>query len=343
MRRAVTLALTLLLLFFMGQGVRNVQNLQMQAQSVSLRYRQPINTETLSAEQPCTFWGETKEQLDSEYRRANTRVLVYTGDAGLVYGKSCLFGSFPAPLDKEGCAVSSALADELFQSTNVTGLALKRGNQSYVIRGVFEDSQLLALLLDSEAAFTAVELALTDETLQDPDGWTNQQIQKLGLPQPDFRVYPFELAELASVLSCFPILFGSLVLAFAMLRMVRHCSPAVRDAVVFLLLLALVLALPRLAAGWPQWLTPSRWSDFAWWGQIAEQIGEHWNAWLCVAPAGRDLIFKTGLLKQLTYIVFECVLCEMLRCRIRRAGQNSKQENSFLDAVRSVTIYRRDS
>lgn len=78
------------------------------------------------------------------------------------------------------------------------------------------------------------------------------------------------------------------------------------------------LALPVALAAWPAWLTPSRWSDFAWWGRLAGQLRGQFLAWLAAPCLGRDLGFKAGLLAQGGRAVLQCVLCEVLRCRLRR-------------------------
>ena len=106
-----------------------------------------------------------------------------------------------------------------------------------------------------------------------------------------------------------------------MWRAVRRQALWRRDAVGFALLLAAALALPMLLALWPAWLTPSRWSDFAWWGRLAQQLREQGTAWLAAPCLGRDLPVKTGLLAQAGLAVFQTVLCEVLRCRMRGTDQ----------------------
>ena len=115
-----------------------------------------------------------------------------------------------------------------------------------------------------------------------------------------------------------PLAFAAGVLAAALLRAAAHRPLWVRDAVGFALLLAAALALPVALAAWPAWLTPSRWSDFAWWGRLAGQPQGQFLAWLAAPCLGRDLGFKAGLLAQGGRAVLQCVLCEILRCRLRR-------------------------
>lgn len=321
MRRWISLALLLVLLLVTCRAMVGAETLAAQSRSVSLRYKQPLDEavveQVLQKSPGITFWAEETVSLTAAWHTAGATALYYTGDAWLVWGQPCRVGSMPGPLDTGGCAISTALAWELFGSEEPVGLALEDGQQSYIVRGVFESGDCLALLPRAAGAFTAVELPVDEDTAQDPMGWTSRQLQQAGLPTADWQLYPSLPAGLARLLAWLPVILAAGLLLAALPGWARRWPVWAREGAVFGVLLAAALALPWLLGLWPQWLTPSRWSDFSWWSQTADQLGEYFSAWLKVYPAGRDVAFKTGLLAQLGLAAVQAGLWEALRCSLQ--------------------------
>lgn len=321
MRRVITGLLALALALVTAAAMKNADALAGNCRSVSLRYHQPLSAgqvEAAEEKQPgLTFWCEETAELNGGWRRAEATVLLFKGDASLVLGADCVAGSLPAPLDSGGCAVSTALAWQLFGSEDAVGLTLSHEKRGYTVRGVFESEEPMALLPVAEASFTAVELPAEAETSGDPVGWTDARLVQSGLPEPDWRLYTALPAALARLLAWLPLLFGAVVLVAALARRAMALPFPTRDGVFFALLGAAALALPVFFSVWPSWLTPSRWSDFSWWSQTAGQLKEMAEAFLCAPPAGRDLTTKIGLLIQTGLAFLQCVLCEVLRCRLQ--------------------------
>lgn len=318
MKHAVTLGFSLLLLLFMSISMRNAAVLHSQCQSVSVRYRQPFTVQQTD-DHSCTFWTEKAALLSSDYHSAQSRILFYSGDAALVYGKPCTLGTLPGPLSKNGCAVSSVLAEQLFGSENIIGLTVYSNSVPYIVHGVFEDTEPIALIPDSAAEFTAVEFPLCKEAVQDPEGWTRDQLRKEGFPSPDWILYSFELAFICFMLTWLPLLFSGILLAAWAFRCIQKKAFPVRDLILFLLALIFALILPAFFSVWPQWLTPSRWSDFSWWHMIFEQLTQHIKAFLSVIPAVKDTAIKIAFIKQFFLAAIEVGLCEILRCRLWRS------------------------
>ena len=79
---------------------------------------------------------------------------------------------------------------------------------------------------------------------------------------------------------------------------------------------AAALALPMFFSVWPQWLTPSRWSDFSWWDLVDQQLRQHARVWLHVSFIARDVAWKFFLLAQVCRTAVQLILCEILRCRL---------------------------
>lgn len=322
MKKRITWVAALLLLLLTLWAMRSAEKLQLHCQSISLRYRQPITIGADTKSRP-TFWTETTLTLQGKYHTTQSRSLLYSGDATLVYGIPCLQGSQPGPLDQTGCSISSALAHQLYGSQNAVGLELQAPQKRYVVRGVFEDTQALALLPDQDAAFTAVELAVDDAAHQNPQDWVMQQLRAYKLPTPDWILYLPEFAKIISVFGWLPTVFGGVILVAWLLRVYRNWTISARDIVLFFLLLVVALLIPTFFSLWPQWLTPSRWSDFSWWSTLAQQLEQRRIDWLTMPPAGRDMILKITCIQQFAWACGQCILCEVLRCRLWRQGVSS--------------------
>ena len=100
----------------------------------------------------------------------NAQVFTAYGDIRLlIQGMSTL-----SEEDKEGCLISSALATEVFKSTNVAGNHIKLEDEEYIIREVYHSAnkELIRLGLSEEDNFTQVrvqrhENELVGKTLQE--------------------------------------------------------------------------------------------------------------------------------------------------------------------------------
>lgn len=332
MRRVLACLAALALFLLTAAGMKNAGVLAQSCRSVSLRYRQPLALEIVEAAQEkqpgLTFWCEQNATLATPWRQAEATVLYYWGDASLVLGRECHTGNPPAPLDTGGCAVSTALAWQLFGSEEAVGLNLSLGDTAYTVRGVFGGEEAVALLPRPDAPFTAAELPAEEQTTQDPAGWADARLAESGLPAPDWRLYTTLPAALARLLAFLPLGFGGAMLAAALARRAAGLAFPARDALVFALLAAAALALPAFLAAWPGWLIPSRWSDFSWWGQTARQLGEMARAFLTAPAQGRDLAVKTAFAAQWALAALQAILCEALRCRAR-AGAGPAAGGAF--------------
>ena len=324
MRRAWTALLALALLAATAAAMANAAALGLSCRSVSARYRQPLDgaAAAKAREQTpgLTFWGEGEAVLETGLRAMTEKCIYFTGDTSLIWPMDCALGALPGPFETAGCALSAGLAHDLFGSEAVVGLSLKAGEKQYTVCGVFQGEEPLALLFEKDFAFTAVELVYDGQLRQDPEGQARQRLAEAGLPAPDWLLLTGEPAFLARGMAWLPLLFALPPLALAAKRRVGRLPAPAGEALLFLLLAALALALPAALAALPGWLTPSRWSDFGWWGRLAESLSGHFTAWLSAPAAGRDLAIKTGFARQLALAAAQCALAEALRCRLRAAA-----------------------
>ena len=233
---------------------------------------EPEEEETLPSGISASFWGQ---QLDSvqgaDGRKAENVVCIgYRGDA-----RGCLpvryqAGGAPGLLGKE-CALSAALAEALFGSTDVVGLSVTWQEQIYTVCGVFAATDCV-LLAPSRDHLTAAELrgVSADAPKEDAEQWC----QTVGLPTPQAIVYGPQRLWLADCLCWAPLW----ILGLGWLGCLFHLSLAwpglLRWLFWFALALVFALLLPLLLQALPGWLVPARWSDISFWEQLWQKIGE---------------------------------------------------------------------
>lgn len=330
MRRVIIGLLMLALLVASTISMNHADALAQNCQSVSLRYRQALTAETVRTardkQSGLTFWAESSCLLCTSLHQTQCTALYYQGDALLVMGAEYCAGEPPAPLDFSGCAISTALADDLFGSEDVLGLSVTLETGEYTVRGIFSSNRSLALIPCEDAGFTAVELPFTEDFRQSPATWVNTQLTESGLPEPDWQLFTGLCAALGRGLAWLPLAFAALVLILHGAKAVVHWLFPARDIALFSVLLTTASALPLLLSVWPSWLTPSRWSDFSWWTQTAQTLSLQLEAFLLAPGMGRDLAIKSGLIAQVGIALLQCVLCEALRCMLRQCDRPAATE-----------------
>lgn len=322
MKKILAILLAVFLFALVRVGLKNAEKMQWYTAGVSLRYEEPLQSDVVhdahKQNASLTFWCQQEDILEIENKQIHATIFLYNGDMAMVWGQPLKIGSIPSPFDESGCVLSSGAAYALFGSENVVGLFLKQGNTTYVVRGIFESNDLLAILPVSTAAFTAVEIPYTEALWQDPDTQVTMLSQETGLPTPQWQLYPKEIFAIMQWTLYIPILFSGIVLLSLFAHTIKGWTVIYRDGLVFLILLLLILALPFFFQVWPQWLTPSRWSDFSWWRQVLSQLKNHFYAWLSIIPSYRDVCIKTIVLCHLSIIAGQCILCEWLRCGLQK-------------------------
>jgi len=305
-------------------GASNISALKSYS-AVSLRYETPVSGQAAwqarqyAARQSdggvfwATFWHETQKTVSGELRKADAVCIYFSGDANLVWPSRFLSGSAPGVTDGSGCAVSSALAWTLWGSHDIVGKTLGVDGEVRTIRGVFEENDPLALLCvrdeDKSHSFTAVELSGGPQSPARSDAQSFAAAAGLGPPDSILIGTPAFLSEIIAVL---PLLTLT-VFAVAQLAGYMKKRPLVLKGTLFIALLALAVLLPTLLEALPDWMIPTRWSDFSFWGTLGRQIGADLREYLALAPRLRDVAYKTLLLKQ-TGIAFLSMILALTIC-----------------------------
>jgi len=293
--------------------------------SVSLRYRTPISGQAAwQARQYAagqagantfwpTFWHETRLSVAGDFSKADARCVYYSGDAGLVWAARYLSGVAPGVTDGAGCAVSSALAWTLWGSFDILGKTVVVDGETRTVRGVFEGDDPVALLSirdeDKTRSFTAVELSGGPESPSRADAISFAAAAGLGVPE---SVLPGTPASLAQLFSALPLLILAVYGLVLLIRSMKN-RPDVTRGAMLLAFIGFAALLPSLLGALPDWIVPTRWSDFSFWGSLASQMAGDLREYLVVEPRMRDVIYKTLLIKQAA-IAFAAVICSITIC-----------------------------
>ena len=286
-----------------------------------------------------TFWHETEANYSNEYRNIKAFCVLYSGDAALVRPLKYLSGTTPGITDGAGCAVSSALAWELWGSLDVIGKTIGVESEDRLVLGVFDATELLALVSvgdeDKEQSFTAVELSGGIPSPARADAESYAIASGLGKPDSILMGTP---ATMAAILTVAPLLIlGVYGLAMCAFRIKKR--PAVlKGAIFFAALIVFAILLPSLLDILPDRIIPTRWSDFSFWGALIRQTGENLKEYLAQKPYLRDVEYKILLLKQI-FITFLSAICGVAICFRWNRGFIS----SFSSSLDQVAVAEADN
>lgn len=278
------------------------------AAPVSLRYARPFRAEQAEAALAYaaggqsgpsvspTFWGQGSAALQGPARAADAQVLWYWGEAAQVFPGEYTAGCAPGPWDEAGCAVSEALAWQLWGSLDPVGQKLELKGALRAVRGVFKEEKelLLAATPPQEGAFTAVELAAESLSAEQARAFA----QNSGLGAPDFMVYGEGLASLAALAAWLPAAVMAAAAVWRLALWSRGWPPFARQAFWLFALAGAALALPALLGLVPSWLLPPRWSDLGFWSGLAGRLAAQCEEWFSLPPTLREVQAKGLLLAQ---------------------------------------------
>ncbi|MCL2153168.1 MAG: hypothetical protein FWH57_09480 [Oscillospiraceae bacterium] len=269
-----------------------------------------------------TFWHETTARVKGDFNSADATCIIFSGDAALVWPARYLTGIVPGVADGLGCSVSSMLAWELWGGNDVVGKEIEIDGEKHLVRGVFEGDDLLALVSvrdeDTSQSFTAAELTRGPTSPTRSEALTFASSAGLGRPKSALIDTPTLLASLLAVAPLVILAFYALILCVGYLKVYPN---ALRGGML-LALIAFAMLLPSFLDKLPDWIIPTRWSDFSFWSGIASQIGDDLREYLLLSPKLRDVAYKTLIIKQ-AVIAFPAAGCAMAAC-FRSYGKKNK-------------------
>lgn len=228
------------------------------------------NAETGSV--AASFWGSTKAAVTSDFGRTAGAVtcIGFDGNAADCLPAVYQHGTAPGAAGQQ-CAVSSALAWALFGGDDVVGQCVLLDRTQYFICGVFADTDSV-LLYPARSGFTHAALRGTSPATPRADA--AQWAAAAGAGEVTALDYAPQKAQLAQLLCGLPLLLAGLCLAASVLRFLAGLPPLARGAGYFAAALVFALAQPHALQALPGWLIPSRWSNFAFWGTLWQELSQ---------------------------------------------------------------------
>ena len=219
------------------------------------------------------FWGKnTRTNIDAE-------VFVICGDARLlIQGMETLNEE-----DNEGCLISTALATELFKSTNVKGNHINL-EETYIVRGVFQstDKQLIRLSKDDKDVFTQVHVHKKENEIAGSTlykftmrhglmGTTLQWIEYIGIVKGMLLL----AVGLLAMLPC--CLIRKILPQNMKLSTKIECLKEVKISpkIVIVGYIGIVLFLLGKQIQMPIEMIPAKWSDFGYWNMWFRDVGRN--------------------------------------------------------------------
>jgi len=288
---------------------------------MSLRYQTPINGQAAQRARQYaisneafwpTFWHESRASLTIGRGYVQSNIMAFSGDAHLVWHTEYIVGSAPGPLDNSGVAVSKALAHSLWGSIDIIGLSVNINGETRTVRGVFSGNTELALLPfhinDTTQYWTGVELYGSGTTFSDATNFATAS----GLGMPDY-VLTGGIIAFAGFLAVLPLLLPAIYSLVLIIKFVRRYYSKLGVSLLFAALTAFAILLPSLLNILPDWLIPTRWSDFSFWSLLFNQAEAGFREFLSVPPKLRDVELKIKLLR-LIGISFVSICCGLLVC-----------------------------
>ena len=271
-----------------------------------------------------TFWNEYIASFSSELAVVDAGCIAFSGDAALVYPVVFVFGAAPGSNDGSGCAVSEMLAWRLWGGTDVVGMTVMINESERIVRGVFKGEWELALISFSNEG-TAQDWSAA-ELSGGPDNFTRDDARSYaiasGLGNPAVILMGGQ-SLFAGIMMILPLIilaiYGiSLAAGYAGKRF-----PTLRKFYPYLLMIAIAALMPIVLGMIPEWLIPTRWSDFTFWGSMLRQAASGLHEFLSAAPRSRDVELRLLIIKQagimLVSVCLSIAVC--FRWQIRR-GEN---------------------
>ena len=295
-----------------------------QYSSVSLRFDTPISGRTAYAARQYsvthsdalwpTFWTEYSASFSSEFVSANVDCIAFSGDAALVWPAEYIAGTAPGVIDGIGCAVSESLAWRLWGSTDVVGMTVEVDGTERTVRGIFNGKEELALLSfndeDTSQSWIAAEFKNGSSYITRDDAERFASASGLGKPN---SILIGNISFFASTLLLLPLLILAVYGLWVIIGYVGKRYPIARKLIPFLLLFLFTALLPILIGMLPEWVIPTRWSDFSFWGSQFTQGSNSLREFLRTAPQSRDVELRMLFIEQ-TGITFLAVCVSLAVC-----------------------------
>lgn len=309
-RTAVVLFFCLLYLICAVYALKGAREIQRVYPGWSLRLNEEIshkdaediknNIIDSSTELPFpTFWTEEKISMESYRKKITEKVVYYNGKAALALPTEFLSGAYPGELDTESVAVSNYLACELWGTEDAIGCTFKVDKKEYTVCGVFKSEEKTAIINGiEEKNLSWKNIEFLESSIDIPKEKLEKNIEQFGIAQDVHYIDGEGLSSIMRFAFYIPVLIGTVILFIYISRLLPKRS-IFKGVVIFIICLILAAILPKLVATLPQWLLPTKWSDFTFWTGIFEGFEEEIKNWLRLVPQDKDLPAKFAMIRQM--------------------------------------------
>lgn len=264
------------------------------------------------------YWTEADRlvygDLDIAPEGASAICISYVGAPELVYPMTLRTGRMPGEFETGHCAVSTALSWKLWQGLDTVGRSVKIGDRLFTVCGVFEDTEAKLLYPgDDSMSWPQVEVTGTGMSREN----LTQFLQGAGLGEADAVIDGAALSHLWQIALWLPAFVLWICGLWLFLNTLRSRQlPWLKPVLAVVLLFAFVLALPSLLGKLPSWLIPSKWSDFAFWANLSENLRGHVVSFFRVATRQKDLQWKWLALKTVLLLTGQWVVVSLISSRL---------------------------
>ncbi len=198
------------------------------------------------------------------------RVVCVYGDMRQVAPMKLLRGAIPVEGDTEGCLLDATSACALFHSIDAVGAQVTLGELHYIVRGIAETYEPVLMIRNEQASFENLEFAV-----QNPDG-AKQSVEtflyRCGGSVEYTVVQSGMIARIIRGVAWLPLWIAGICSAAALVKrgwgMRTRLAKSVQYWIAAAAIAALVCYGLTKTASWPQSFLPTKWSDFAFWGEL---------------------------------------------------------------------------
>lgn len=337
MKRTLWKRLLPVLLFLICQGFtwQAVSTFRDCYPAVSLRWREPLGEadmqqienalEAGGMDLSVTAWREEEGTAETDFSRTDAIAVRYDGAVPSIQRFTILEGAEPGALETGAGLISEGLAWALWGSTDVVGQSFTWEGELFTVAAVFQEKAALVYLAETSGAeFTNLELSGAAAE-QDPVAAAADLAAQTGLEWWDGAVYGPAASTLLGLLSWLPLALCGFWMLFRLIRLYPIQNMWVRRGVGWGLVLLLAVLLPSAIGKLPGWLTPPRWSDFAFWLRLWEAAKERLEEWFQLEPWTKDVAAKGWLLRwaigwagsllSISWAYFQCTVQNILEAQ----------------------------
>lgn len=271
-----------------------------------------LRVENAQRKQPFhfTLWGEKKNQKIrvQEYDRSKRAdVLIINGSSKLLFPQDPIL----AEEDQYACLLSEDLAYQLFGSKEVTGLIVRYQNQDYQVNGVIRNAKQTMVIQSTQQTKAVLFAAALDV----PKGEVRKTAvadfkQFIGAAQTTMDLNVVARAgQFAVVMMPLGML---LVMVYMAVKQAISLSDVPFKCLAFTIGAVIFIAAFIYLVDWGEGLyfpfSPSRWSDFQYWGKIAKELQDGVRDFLLVEKRAPESIIINYVLSAAGYAILSIII-----------------------------------